>query len=96
MRDLLLKFIGILKSDIYIRSVRKEVTKINIKNMIFLLFFGAGFTLGIYLLLITGSYFLLFFTSLFGLLFGYLFGNMARQSIELKRLNSRENREIKN
>jgi len=71
------------------------VKKINIKNVIFFLLFGAGLALGLYLLLITGSYFLLFFSSLFGLLFGYLFGNMARQSIELKRLNSRENKEIK-
>jgi len=96
LRGFLLRFIGILKNDIYVRLVRKEVKKINIKNIIFILFFGAGFALGMYLLLITGSYFLLFFTSLFGLLLGYLFSNMAMQSKELKKLNCQENREIKN
>jgi len=72
-----------------------EVKKINIKNVIFFLLFGAGLALGLYLLLITGSYFLLFFSSLFGLLFGYLFGNMAKQSLELKKLNCKDTRKIK-
>ncbi len=67
----------------------------NIKNVIFFLLFGVGLALGLYLLLITGSYFLLFFSSLFGLLFGYLFGNMAKQSIELKKLNCKDNRRLK-
>lgn len=66
----------------------------NIKRVIFLIFFSFGFMLGVYLLLISGSYFLLLFSSFFGILLGYLFGNLAKQSQELKKLDSKANNKL--
>jgi len=64
------------------------------KTLIFLLIFSIGFILGLYLLLISGSYFLLIFSSFFGILLGYLFGNLAKQSQELKNLDSKTNNKL--
>ncbi len=64
------------------------------KTLIFLLMFSISFILGLYLLLISGSYFLLIFSSFFGILLGYLFGNLAKQSQELKKLDSKTNNKL--
>ncbi|TFG15647.1 MAG: hypothetical protein EU535_01605 [Promethearchaeota archaeon] len=66
----------------------------NRKTFIFLIMFSIGFLLGLYLLFISGSYFLLIFSSFFGILLGYLFGNLARQSQELKRIESKTNNKL--
>ena len=67
----------------------------NIKALIFFFVFSLGFALGVYLLITTGSYLLLFFTSFFGILFGYLFGNLAKQSLEIKEIRCKNNTDIK-
>jgi hypothetical protein len=66
----------------------------NRKTPIFLFIFSISIVFGIYLLMISGSYFLLIFSLFFGILLGYLFGNLASQSQELKRLNSKTNNKL--